>query len=76
MRSFFAKSQKSGNGNMYLHFEPTKIYTRSAPQNDHLKLSFLKHIYEDGRKLARNGCKMANVQLAFVSRKFWLICRG
>ena len=40
----------------------------SAPQNDHLNLSFVKDIYVDGGKLARNGCKTA----IFVSCKFWL----
>jgi hypothetical protein len=33
------------------------VQTRSAPQNDRLNLSFVKDIYVDGRKLARNGRK-------------------
>ena len=32
-------------------FEPIKIYTRQAPQTNHLNLSFVK----DGDKIARNG---------------------
>ena len=40
-------------------FEPIKIQTHSAPQNDRLNFSFVKDTYEDGEKLARNGRKMA-----------------
>ena len=49
-------------------FEPIEVQTRSAPQNDRLNLSFVKDIYVDGRKLARNGRKTA----ILVCRKFWL----
>jgi hypothetical protein len=35
-------------------FEPIKIQTCSAPQNDHLNLSLVKVIYVVGRKMARN----------------------
>ena len=31
------------------------IQTRLAPQNDRLNLSFVKYIYANGGKLARNG---------------------
>ena len=48
-----------------ISFEPIEIKTRSAAQNDGLNLSFVKDIYVDGRKLARNGRNTA-------SRKFWL----
>ena len=48
-------------------FEPIVVQTRSAPQNYCLNLSFVKDIYVDGGKLARNGCKMA----IFVCLKFW-----
>ena len=40
-------------------FEPIKIQTHSAPQNDRLNFSFVKDIYVDGRKVARNGRKTA-----------------
>ena len=33
-------------------FEPIKIQTHSAPQNDRLNLSFVKDIYVDGGNLA------------------------
>ena len=39
--------------------EPIEVQTRSAPQNDRLNLSFVKDICVNGRKLARNGRKMA-----------------
>ena len=40
-------------------FEPIMIQTCSAPQNDRLNFSFVKYTYVDGKKLARNGRKMA-----------------
>ena len=43
-------------------FEPIKIQTRSAPQNDRQNLNFVKDIYVEGRKLARNGRKTATCQ--------------
>ena len=36
-------------------FEPIEVHTHSAPQNDHLNLSFVKDIYIDGEKLARKA---------------------
>ena len=33
-------------------FEPIKIQTHSAPQNDRLNFSFVKDIHVDGRNLA------------------------
>ena len=39
-------------------FEAIDVQTRSAPQNGHLNLSFVKDIYVDGGKLAKNGRKM------------------
>ena len=38
-------------------FDTIEVQTRSAPQNDCLNLSFVKDIYVNGRKLARNGRK-------------------
>ena len=32
-------------------FEPIEVQTRSAPQNDHLNLSFVKDIYVYGKNL-------------------------
>jgi hypothetical protein len=40
-------------------FEPIEVQTCSATQNDHPNLSFVKYIYADGGKLARNGQKTA-----------------
>ena len=41
-------------------FEPNNIQTHSAPQNDRLNLLFVKDKYTVGRKIANNGCRMAN----------------
>ena len=38
---------------------PIKIQTQSAPQNDHLNLSFVKDEHTNGKKMARNGLKPA-----------------
>ena len=48
-------------------FEPIKIQTRSAPQNDSLNFSFVKDIHVVGEKVARNGHK-TDIQ---TSSKFW-----
>ena len=37
-------------------FEPIEVQTCSAPQNDHLNLSFVKNEHTYGEKMARNGC--------------------
>ena len=39
--------------------EPIKIQTYSAPQNDRLNFVFMKDIYVDSKKVARNSCKTA-----------------
>ena len=36
-------------------FGPIKVKTCSAPQNDHLNLSFVKDSYADGGKWSKNG---------------------
>ena len=41
-------------------FDPIEILTHLAPQNDCQHLNFVKDIYVVGKKMARNGCKMAN----------------
>jgi hypothetical protein len=38
-----------------INFEPIKIQTHWAPQNDHLNLSFVKDEDTYGKKMARNG---------------------
>ena len=43
-------------------FDPIKLYTRLAPQNDHQHLSFVKDIYAVGEKMTRNGHKMAKLK--------------
>ena len=48
-------------------FEPIKIQTRSAPQNDSLNFSFVKDIHVVGEKMTRIGHKMD----IWASRKFW-----
>ena len=43
-----------------IDFHPIGILTHLAPQNDCQHLNFVKDIYVVGKKMARNGCKMAN----------------
>ena len=43
-------------------FEPIKIWTHEAPQNDRLNFSFVTDIIVDGKKMSRNGCKIAVCQ--------------
>ena len=42
-----------------IDFDLIGILTRLPPQNDHQNLNFVKDIYVVGKKMARNGCKMA-----------------
>jgi hypothetical protein len=42
-----------------INSEPNEVQTNSAPQNDHLSLSFVKDIHVHGGKLAINGKKTA-----------------
>ena len=51
-------------------FEPIKIQTCSAPQNDRLNFSFVKDIYIDGGKVAEKWVEVV-VKLQFICRKFW-----
>ena len=39
-------------------FEPIKVQTCSASQNDRLNLSFVKDTHGNAKKMARNGGKM------------------
>ena len=41
-----------------LAFDPIRIYTLNAFQNDSRNLSFVKHINVVGNKMTINGCKM------------------
>ena len=59
-------------------FDPIKIQTRSAPQNDRLNFSFVKDAHVDGGNLASNSCKTAICQstsfretLYFYFWSFW-----
>jgi hypothetical protein len=46
-------------------FEPIKIQTHSAPQNDRPNLSFVKDAHVEGGNLAWNSCKTATCQSTF-----------
>ena len=54
-------------------FEPVKIATLSAHQNDRLYLSFVKDIYAVGKTLARNGRKMAICQLQILMISLYIM---
>ena len=43
-------------------FDLIEVQTCLAPQNDHRNLSFVKDIYVVGKKMTRNGCKIAKVK--------------
>ena len=47
-------------------FNSIKIWTPLAHQNDHQDLSFVKDIYVVGKKMIRNGGKMANTKLCVI----------
>ena len=49
-----------------INFEPFKIRKRSAPQNDHLNLSFVKNTYLNAKKWLERLVKWW-----FMSGKFW-----
>ena len=61
---FFLQNHKNSETEIFafcvITFE--SIQTRLAPQNDRLNLSFVKYIYANGGKLARNGRKTAICQ--------------
>ena len=42
--------------------DPIKIWTCLAPQNDHQHLSFVKDYNVVGKKMIRNGHKMAKLK--------------
>ena len=58
----FRHEKKSFNWYYVVPFDPIKILTLKAPQNDGLNLSFVKDFlksYVVAKKMARNGHKMA-----------------
>ena len=58
-------------------FEPIMIQILSAPQNDRQNFSFVKYIYVDGKKLARNGQKKATYYAAsFIEGFYFRICQS
>ena len=59
MMHFQAWKKKDFNQYHVVAFDPIKIYTHLAPQNDRLNLSFVKDIYVVAKKMARNVQKMA-----------------
>ena len=54
MMHFQAWKKKDFNQYYVVAFDPIKIYTHSAPQNDRLNLSFVKDIYVVAKTMARN----------------------
>ena len=61
--------------NTVITFEPIKIWTCLAPQNDHLNLNFVKDIYVVGETIARNCRKMAICNSLFlcIRRYMWIL---
>ena len=51
--------KKDFNQYYVVAFDPNKIYTHWAPQNDRMNLSIVKDIYVVAKKMTRNGWKMA-----------------
>ena len=47
-------------------FEPKKIQTRLAPQNDRLNLSFVKYIHVVGKTITRSGLKTSIFRLQIL----------
>ena len=42
-------------------FDPIKIFTDWAHQNDRQNFSFVKYFNAVGEKMTRNGCKMSDL---------------
>ncbi len=51
------KLKNTKNAFFVITSKPIEVQTRSAPQNDGLNLIFVKDVYVDGKKLAKNGRK-------------------
>jgi hypothetical protein len=54
-------------------FEPIRIYTFLASQNDRLNLSFVKYVYAVFEKMARNGHKMAICKSPFLCIRVYML---
>ena len=69
-----ANARKNTNFNQYfaVAFDPIKICTHYAPQNDCWNLSFVKDIYVVAKKIARNGRKIAICNSPFVCIRIYL----
>ena len=52
-----------------INFEPIRIQTCSAPQNDGLNLSFVKDINTVDKKMAGSDRKIGHLSLCFVSKQ-------
>ena len=61
--SVFVQNQKNLDMETFafciISFEPIRIQIHYAPQNDRLNLNFVKDKHTDGKKVGRNGRKMA-----------------
>ena len=58
-----------------IDFDPIRIYTCLALQNDHQNLNFVKDICVVGKTMARNGCKMAKPKSCHFFSKQILILK-
>ena len=59
MMYFQARKNTDFNQYFVVAFDPIKISTHYAPQNDRWNLSFVKDIYVVAKKMTTNGRKMA-----------------
>ena len=70
---YFFASQPSQEMEIFafcvITFEPIKIQTNSAHQNDRLNLSFVKDKHAVGKNMARNSHKPAICFVIFVSKQ-------
>ena len=64
----YFQARKNTDLNQYfvVAFDPIKISTHYAPQNDRWNLSFVKHSYVVGKKMTGNGRKTAIYQLQIL----------
>ena len=63
----YFQARKNTDFNQYfvVAFDPIKISTHYAPQNDHWNLSFVKDIYVVAKKMTTNGPKRPFLKLKF-----------
>ena len=67
MMHFQVWKEKYFNQSYVVAFDPIKIFTYQAPQNDRPNLSFVKDLYLGAKKLAKNGRKMTINELYISS---------